>query len=94
MGGPNYWSEYASSKEPGEASKISQSPTSTATLIPIVVGIILALIVVVLIIIFMVRRKRAGNTYDAEKAENGRKSSGAGHLGNEETQKLKDNPEV
>lgn len=63
----------------------NDAENATATLIPIVVGIIVAIIILVVIIIFVVRKRRARNNYDAEKAENGKAQAA------EETQKLNDN---
>jgi hypothetical protein len=86
------WSEVASSREPGDHSRISQIPTGSATLVPIVVGLILALVILVLVIIFVVRRRRAQSGYDAEKGRsNGQNGTGA-MQGSEETQKLNEHP--
>ena len=57
--------------------------SDTATLIPIVVGIVVAVLIIVLVVVFVVRKRKARDNYDAEKAgENGKQ---------EETQKLNEN---
>ena len=64
--------------------QVPADDSATATLIPVVVGILVAVIILVVIIVFVVRKRRARNNYDAEKAENGKVQA-------EETQKLNDN---
>ncbi|TRY61160.1 hypothetical protein TCAL_14959 [Tigriopus californicus] len=81
------WSEVASSREPGDMSEMQHIPSQTSTMVPIIIGAIVAFVIILIIIVFIVKKRRNRNNYDAEKAENGKQSS-------DETRKLNDHPDA
>jgi len=85
--GSNDWSLVVSTHEPGDHSAIKGVATGgeSATLVPIVVGCLVAVAIIAVIAFFVVRRRRNRSLYDAEKAEANGKLNGNG---TEETQKL------
>ena len=87
--GSNEWSSVISTHEPGDHSAIKGVATGSenATLVPIVVGCLVAVAIVAVIAFFVVRHRRNRNLYDAEKAEANGKMNGNSA---EETQKLND----
>lgn len=82
------WSPVVSTHEPGDHSAIKGVVTGSdnATLVPIVVGCLVAIAIVAVVAFFVVRRRRNRNLYDAEKADANGKLNGNG--ASEETQKL------
>lgn len=84
----NEWSPVVSTHEPGDHSAIKGVNVSSdgATLVPIVVGCLVAIAIVAVVAFFVVRRRRNRSLYDAEKADTNGKLNGNGAT--EETQKL------
>ena len=82
------WSPVVSTHEPGDHSAIKGVNVSSdgATLVPIVVGCLVAIAIVAVVAFFVVRRRRNRSLYDAEKADTNGKLNGNGAT--EETQKL------
>lgn len=76
------WSPWVSTADPVPAGPLKSSQSNTV-IVPIVIGIIVATAVLVIVIFFVVKRKTAQAKYESEKVNNA-----------EESQKLKDNPEV
>ena len=85
--GSNDWSSVVSTHEPGDHSAIKgvANGGESATLVPIVVGCLVAVAIVAVVAFFIVRRRRNRSLYDAEKADANGKLNGNG---TEETQKL------
>uniref|UniRef100_A0A0K2T470 Fibronectinlike [Oryzias latipes] n=1 Tax=Lepeophtheirus salmonis TaxID=72036 RepID=A0A0K2T470_LEPSM len=80
-GTPAVWSAQVSNgNEKGDSIPLTSSGSST--LIPIIVGVLIAVVILVMIGFLVLRKQRNRNNYDAEKAEHDRI---------EETQKLNDN---
>ena len=84
------WSPVVSTHEPGDHSAIKGldlgGSGDGATLVPIVVGCLVAIAIVAVVAFFIVRRRRNRSLYDAEKADANGKLNGNGTT--DETQKL------